>query len=62
MSRTFRKIKHTKFLRHPKTFPEIRDSEGMKAEGIYKRKKRGKRYLPSEWDDMPIAALKEKIK
>ncbi len=61
MSRTIRKIKYAKCLRLPKTFGEIRDSEACKADGVYKRKKRNKRHLPSDHDDLVVAAAYEKI-
>lgn len=59
MSRTYRKVPKKKWLRTPKTFPEHRDSEGCRVDGIKKRKARAKRLLPSAWDDIPIAANSE---
>lgn len=56
MSRTIRNIKHAGWLRKPRTFPEHRDSEACKVDGIKKRPKRNKSNLPSAWEDIHVAA------
>lgn len=56
MSRTIRNVDHAKVFRHPKTFQEIRDSEGCRVDKIHKRKKRAKKLLPSAWDDAIVSA------
>lgn len=61
MSRTKRKVSHANWLRHPKTFGDIRDAEACRVDGIVKRPARGKRRLPSNYDDLPVAAFKEII-
>lgn len=56
MSRTKRKVDYVPWLRRPKTFQEIKDSEGCRVDGFHKRKKRAKRNLPTAWDDKIVSA------
>jgi len=59
MSRTIRNVDHAKIFRHPKTFQEIRDSEGCRVDRIPKRKKRAKKHIPTSWDDIIVSAQYE---
>jgi hypothetical protein len=62
MSRTRRKVKYAKWIRHPKTFQEHRDADGCKVDGVSKRPKRNKNNLPSAWEDQIVAAQYEIVK
>ena len=59
MSRTIRNVDYANVFRRPKTFQEIRDSEGCRVDKIPKRKKRAKKLLPTAWDDLAVSAQYE---
>jgi hypothetical protein len=63
MSRTFRN-KPYKIFRKPKTFNQIRNTEGLltdeRIEDVaISKTNRMRRHIPTAWDDIPCSAYKQ---
>lgn len=54
--------KNYHFLRNPKTTQEKREYFDATEQGVKPRTRRNPRNLVSSWDDIPVAAIKEKKK
>ena len=61
MSNTERR-KSFDYGRYPKTHQERKSVVTCKEEGVHVRSKRCNKKLPSEYDDVPVAAYKEIVK